>query len=46
MLSTEYGESILKRNAMDIEAYIYEHASAEANIVEVAAAFLDNDVNH
>ena len=32
--------------AMDTEAYIHEHASAEANVVEVATTFLDNDVNH
>ena len=32
--------------AMDIRASIQEHASAEANIVEAATTFLNNDVNH
>ena len=32
--------------AMDTGAFIQEHDSAEANIVEAATAFLDNDVNH
>ena len=32
--------------AMDTGASIQEHGSAEANIVEAATAFLDNDVNH
>ena len=32
--------------AMDTKSSIQEHASAEANIVEAATAFLGNDVNH
>ena len=32
--------------AMNTKASIQEHASAEANIVEAATAFLGNDVNH
>ena len=32
--------------AMNTKASIQEHASAEANIVEAATAFLDNDLNH
>ena len=32
--------------AMDTGASIQEHAFAEANVVEEATAFLDNDVNH
>ena len=32
--------------AMDTGASIHEHASAEANVVEAATAFLDNYVNH
>ena len=31
---------------MDIGASIQEHASSEANIVEAATSFLDNDVNY
>ena len=31
---------------MNTGASIQEHAYAEANIVEAATAFFDNDVNH
>ena len=32
--------------AMDTGASIQEHVSAEANVVETATAFLDNDAKH
>ena len=32
--------------AMDTNASIQEHGSSEANVVEAATAFLDNDVNY
>ena len=45
-LVVESGADRLANIAMDTGAYMYEQSAAEANIVEAATAFLDNDVDH